>query len=279
MMPSEAATSSAGFNYAVFSFVKDRIRSQTVPIGVVLWSSHAKQFRFRLIGEREQLQGLKKADYLPYVALLRRDLEFWLREGQLFYQGDQLAPSNDAWWQHVAKLLQHQVWLSSPKPIDCRDPDLELEPLYESMISPSRPPKAQRTHIAGEIKRCLDGLGREFKAKPKLHGYGGRDVEVMRAYQGRRALVVIDGVNLATKHAEMLSDATASRLERLLQGQSAASCKLLLGYLPSPEGLNGDEILVKSIQERTGARPFDLRRQREELRDAAAASMAQADAN
>ena len=189
-----------------------------------------------------------------------------------------LSPTDDGWWRHVAKLLQHQIWLSDPKPIDCRDPDAEIEPLYEAIVSANRPLRAQRIRVASEIRGCLNGLNRQFKAKEKLPGFGGRDVEVLKAHRGRHGTVVIEGVNLATKNAEMQSDAAASRLERLLQGQGEAECKVLLGYLPSPDGLNGEAVLLDWIRQRTGAEVFDLRQQRDQLHDAAAASLARVDA-
>ncbi len=156
----------------------------------------------RLIGPQEKLARYKKGDYYPFVRLLDSDLKEWVREKKLPYGADGLAPAADGWWHHVGKLLRHQIWLSAPKPIDCRKPEEELEPLYESIVAPYRPVKAQRSRLAGEISRCLNGLSKKFKARKKLKGFGGRDVEVLRAHEGRKGTVVVEGLNLATDKAE-----------------------------------------------------------------------------
>ena len=158
-------------------------------------------------------------------------------------------------------LLIHRVRLSEPRPIDCRDPEEELEPLYESVVAPHRPAREQRTRIDGEIRKCLNSLAEKFEVRQTLPGFGGRCVTVLRAYQGVRGWVVIEGVNLATSQAEIQADATVSRLLRLRSGLDG-HCGILVGYLASPEGINGESVLLKWLEEQTGALTFDLMKQR-----------------
>ena len=119
-------TPHSGFSYAVFSFVTDRTRSMTVPVGVVLWSSKKKWVKVRLLDSKQ---------YFPYVQLLESDLQQYMAEGKLPYQSEEFAPTDDAWWLHLAKLLHHQIWLGYPKPIDCQHPEEELESLYKAVVT------------------------------------------------------------------------------------------------------------------------------------------------
>ncbi len=56
--------------------------------------------------------------------------------------------------------------------------------------------------------------------------------------------MILDGVNLASSSAETDADALVSRLQRVLeaQGRDAMDVRPLVGYLASPNGLNGEWI-------------------------------------
>jgi hypothetical protein len=210
------------------------------------------------------------------VRLVRDKVQHWVETGQLPYAEGHLPPYEDRWWRHVRDLLIHRVRLSEPRPIDCREPEQELEPLYESVVAPHRPAREQRTRIDGETRKCLNHLADRFKARQELPGYGGRAVPVLRAYHGARGWVVIEGINLATNEAETQSDATASRLQHLRAGLTEG-CEIMVGYLASPEGLNGESVLVQWLRDRTGAKTFDLMKDREDFHATADQLVAKAD--
>src|SRR5262249_18603521 len=135
-MTSRAAISSS---YAIFSFVLDPARGTTIPIGVALWSLERRWVKVRLVEEKEQLTGFKKVEHFPLVRLVRDKVASWVATGQLPYAEGRHPPFADEWWRHVKELLIHRVRLSEPRPIDCRDPEQELEPLYEAVVAPHRP--------------------------------------------------------------------------------------------------------------------------------------------
>ena len=83
-----------------------------------------------------------------------------------------------------------------------------------------------------------------------------------------RGWVVIEGINLATNQAELLADATASKLMRLRAGLRE-ECDVMIGYLASPEGLDGEQVLVDWLRERAEAQVFDLMKQRKDFLAAA----------
>ena len=73
--------------------------------------------------------------------------------------------------------------------------------------------------------------------------------------------MVIEGINLATSQAEIQADATVSKLLRLRSGLGG-DFSILVGYLASPDGINGESVLLKWLEEQTGALALDLMKQR-----------------
>ena len=264
------------FSYAVFSLIHDETRGQSIPVGVALWSLQYRWVKVRLLGEKERLVGLDPQAHFPLIRLMRDKVDHWIQTGRLPYAEPHIPPYDDRWWRHVRDLLIHRVRLSEPRPIDCRDPESELEPLYESVVAPNRPAREQRTRIDGEIRKCLNRLGDKFKARPSLPGFGGRQVSVLRGYQGTKAWVVIEGVNLATPQAESQADAIVSKLLRLRAGLDR-ECEVLIGYLASPGGINGESVLLDWMRRQTGAVTFDLINQRGDFHTAADQMVARAD--
>lgn len=264
-MRAEQATS---FSYSVFSLVVDDLQERTVPVGVALWSRQCQFVNFRIIDESDKLTGLNSAIHFPFVRLVRDKVSHWINTGKLPYSEEPFAPFDDRWWRHARKLLIHQVKLSEPRPIDCLDPQEELDPLFESVVAAFRPRKASESRIDGQIRKCLDELSRKFKSRPAVPGFRGRDVQVLRGYQGKRGWVVIEGINLASNQAETQSDATASKLQRIRLCLNDR-CIFLIGYIASPEGINGEAVLVEWLRESTGARTFDLMKQRPDFHQVA----------
>ena len=127
------------FSYAVFSFVTDPPRDVIVPIGVALWSPVRRWAELRVVTEQEQVTGFDSNEFLPFVRLVESKLKNWMTSGKLPYSEKAVAPFTDDWWRHARELLIHRVRLSEPRAIDCRDPDRELERLYETIVAPCRP--------------------------------------------------------------------------------------------------------------------------------------------
>lgn len=263
-------------SYAVFSFQVDEAGAVSVPIGVALWSPEAAWVDFRLVREKERLKLFRSQEYLPFVRLAEDRLRAWMKSGSLPYAQAQLAPSTDAWWRHVRDLLVHRIRLSEPRPIDCRAPEDELEPLYEAVVAAHRPGAERRARVDGLITKCLDKLSHKFQTREPIMGFGGREVRVLRSYQGPRGCVVVEGVNLAGDDADDETDATVSRLLRLRAGLSQAPLTLI-GYLAPPEGLNGEKPLVDWMRQKTNARVFDLMKEKPEFRSAAEEMVAKAE--
>jgi hypothetical protein len=122
--------------YAAFSFETNSLGMLVVPVGVALWSPEKRWVGIRLVRENERLAGFDADRHLPFVRLVEEKIQRWQQTGKLPYQESPIPPFDDRWWRHVRELLVHQIRLSEPRPIDCREPEAEIEVLYESVVGP-----------------------------------------------------------------------------------------------------------------------------------------------
>lgn len=261
-------------SYAVFSYTIDPARGTEVPIGIALWSKEHRYADVRLIEGDERLNSFRHRDH-PYVDLVKEKVASWMSQGSLPYYDGHVEPWDNRWWAHVKDLLVHRTRLSEPRPIDLTSPERDLELLYESIVAPHRPEQERAVRVDGEITRCLNDLAGKFISRRAVLGYGDRPVTVTRAYEGRCATVVIEGVNLAAD-PDASSDLAAGKLLRIRDGHPRP-CQMIVGYLTSPGGLNGEKVLVDFLCMRTGARAFDLMKERSEFYRQADESVAEAD--
>lgn len=260
-------TESRSSSYSVLTFVTDELRGTTLPVGIALWSSQPESVRVRLTSDKENVKGIKK-EWLPYVELLSSQLKEWIQERQLPYAHGNLKPNSDEWWRHLRNLLVHRIRVSDPKAIDCRNAEEEVELLYEAVVQPERAEKERRETVDRVISKSLGSLARRF-TKGTLPGFEGRPVPVKRFVDDDQKVVILEGVNLASANAEDDTDALVSRLQRIKESNGPADLRkqmiTLVGYLSSPNGLNGEAALVDWIEKKGEAQTFDLVREREQF--------------
>ena len=251
-----------------FGYVKDAQKDLAVPVGVALWSADAKFVRFRLAEKSDKTARISKTEDLPYINLVERQLREWIDRQQLPYQKEQMSPESDDWWRQVRSLLIHKVRVSEPLPIDCRDPESELEPLFTSVV---RQDGSRNKRIDSILSNALgQNISKQFHRGP-VDGFAGKPVQVMRVYRGATQDVVLDAVNLAAEDAPRQADEIVGKLQRArLNGHGmnpkARQLTALVGYVSTPNGLNGEAYLKDWIENAGEARAFDLRREQAELR-------------
>lgn len=261
----ETMAKSRSFSYSVFRFVLDEMKGTSVPIGVALWGSDSDAIWIRFAKEREHLKGLNKLAYFQ-IEGVSKELCNWIKSGEMPYLREEIRPHTDPWWRHVSKLLVHQVRASEPRPIDCVNPDEEVDSLYEAVVGPRHPARERSDRIDRTLTKCLGNLARKLD-RGSVTGYKGRGVEVHRFKANADRLLIVDGVNLASVHAELETDALVSRLLRIKAGTESGNAKkqvkLCIGYIASPHGLNGEATLVEWIRHKAEAETFDLLRDKE----------------
>lgn len=259
-------------SYAVFSYT-DTTHGIEIPVGVALWSPERQFADVRLVGSDESLEKFKQRD-APYVDLVHEKVRHWMKSGHLPHCDAHLEPWDNAWWTHVRELLIHRTKISEPRPIESSNPAKDLDTIYEMVTAKARPVRERATRVDGAITRCLNDLSQKFVARKAVPGYHGRSVTVTRAYEGRHATVIIEGVSLAAD-PDAASDLAVGKLLRIRN--SERTYKVIVGYLTSPGGLNGERVLVDFLREATGAKAFDLMNERSELYNEAEAMMLSAD--
>jgi Protein of unknown function (DUF3037) len=256
------------FSYAVFRYIKDPQRDLSVPVGVALWSPDAQYVRFRFTEPSDRAKGINKTDDLPHIAVTERKLQDWIEHGQLPYQDRPMTPITDEWWRHVRNLLIHRIRMSEPLPIDCRDPERELEPLFTSVVGQ----EITRGRRIDSILR--NALGNELAKKlhrEPLEGFAGKPVQVMRAFKGATQDVVVEAVNLAAEDSPRQADEMVGKLQRVRCNGHGIVPKgrrltAFVGYVSTPNGLNGETFLKDWIESAGNAKAFDLRSEQAELR-------------
>jgi len=261
--------SSSTFSYAVFRYMKDTKREIAVPIGVALWSEDAKWVGFRVVSSDQRVSRISRKGDFPFINVFAQKLDSWLVSNHLPYQDQTVTPTSDAWWRHLQKLLIHKTRLSDPHPIDCLDPEKEIESLFREIVSPEE--TEDRARIDHLITQCLGTKLSKTLRRGEVKGYAGKPVEVMRCFLGREATVVIEGVNLALEDAAVAADALVGKLQRVrangsIQPSPDHRVIAIVGYVASDNGLNGEAFLKDWIEKAGDATALDVHREGAELR-------------
>ncbi len=259
-MQPEVDTSS-GYKCATLRYLVDATRGIDVPIGVALWSAERRWLQFRLPKEGERVEDVTAPAASTYLLQAKAQIEGWLRRDDLPYAKDRPDALSDPWWEHVRRLMRFSVRLGPLQPVDCEQPETEIETLYEALVQPSIPARNRQSRIDGAVRRALGTLAPRFRRGQKVPGYGGRPVRVLRAAGDAQHSVVVEAVNFALKTAEHDADALTSRLSRVRESGAAGDVQFILGYLASPGGLNGELVMKGWVEHQLGARMFDLERE------------------
>jgi hypothetical protein len=265
-------TTQSSYSYAVFRFVKDARRDISVPIGVALWSEDANWVKVRLVRPNEKVRRVSKTTDYPFINIFGKKLSEWLASTHLPYAQSSETPTADAWWKHLQTILIHKIRISDPRPIDCLSPDSELETLFNEVVGNAQ--DADTTvRIDHLISHCLGTTLSRTLRRGEITGYSGKPVHVMRFFSGTQATVVLEGVNLGLENAATEADALVGKLQRVRANGSAhptgdRSVIAIVGYVASPDGLNGEGFLKDWIEEAGDATALDVEREPDQLRAA-----------
>lgn len=279
----ETVTSS--FSHALIKYVKDVRRDLSIPVGVALWSEEAGSVKLRMALPNERVPGIGKREDYPFVRLVSQEIEAWLGGKDLPYGQRGLRPTSDAWWRHLQKVLVHKVKVSEPRPIDCKDPEKEIEILYRDIVRPE-PGDDTTLRIDGLITRCLGKkLSKKFKRAGEIQGYKGERIQVMRMFESKSTTVVVEGVNLSAPNAWKEADALVSKLWRarsnghIARPSTASDRKFvaLIGCLSPKRDSGVNEHLKSWIRDSGEARVFDILKEKDDLRRAAESASLQSD--
>lgn len=83
--------------HAVFSY-KDKT------VGIVVWGDKLRWHTFKFFPTEDQVCN-------DYLSIVEDNLNHWISTSRLPYMEDLIYPYEDVWWDHVRKLLNHEIRL------------------------------------------------------------------------------------------------------------------------------------------------------------------------
>ena len=228
-----------------------------MPIGVAIWGNDISSLKIRFPKSGERLTGISTKDAQIYLEIVKRQLYDWLSSDSLPYAKDLMVPLSEEWWDHVRKLLQFKVRVDEPKSIECIDPDIEIDFLYEAAVKPKLPRRQRAKRNESILKSVLGkDLSGKISFKAFVNGFEDKPVPVTSAIQNNNDRLVIDLINLATPDAVDDADAFASRILRIKE--SSLNTTFVLGYVSSPNGLNGEGYMKDWIEKKSETTMYNV---------------------
>jgi hypothetical protein len=265
-----ANTNPRSFSYAVLRYLTDVDREITVPIGIALCDADSKEITYRFPKSGERIVGVTETASTPFLDLLKSKLDYWLEGNPLPYANPSPEPFSQAWWDHVRKLMQFRVRIGKVESIACVRPEEEIETLYEAVVKPHVSSHKQAARVSRAVTDALGPrLARRLTYGKPVLGYRNREINVLRHVADARRLVVVEAVNLAATTAETETYALDSKLRSIIQQaeESNITPSIVLGYLASPKGLNGEGTLKDWLEHDLNIKLYDLTRERQEFHD------------
>jgi hypothetical protein len=249
----------------------DRNDDEGVPVGVAAWDAAREWFGVKLLEQGQQGRRIPRGR-LALARVAVRDLQRWATARSVPYGESGVDPWTSDFWLDAHQHLASGVRLGEPVAMEpMADPEAELPLLFEAVAKPRVRETARR--IDGYLNRAIGRrLGYHLVKRQHVVAFEGREETVRRAAQGPTGLVLIDGVNLAVNTGRRDADAIVSKMRRVLEEQHEAH--LLIGYVASPGGLNGEADMLAWIRQELTEHAFNLVRERSAFRLAAARALA-----
>lgn len=254
--------------YAAIRLLTDTAGKDSVPVGVIGWDAEREWYDLRVLGEDERVTGITKFQR-KLLRVASKQMRHWAESGEVPYFREKLSPWSSTFWTYVSKSLNAGVRLDPPRALEPRiTSGGELESLFDAVVEPKRKESVSRERINGKVSRALGEIAGRLKYNKDLSAFAGGTARVMRSLEGTHTTLIVDGVNLAGARARNDADALASRIRRIRKARPDRQVVSLIGYMASPNGLNGEKDMAEWLQEDTESKTFDLDRENEQFRNA-----------
>ncbi len=255
--------------YATIRAVLDERRGRAVVIGVAAWDADANWFNVRTLAPAERV-SLVTPDVRSFADIALRQIRRWADQSAVPYAPAPMAPWTSGFWQAVSRVMTTAIRVDTPRAMaPMRDRALEFESLFEAVVQPAVPAPEKKKRIAGYVRAALGSTSAKLKPGATFRAFGGVEEPVLRGAVGASGAVLVEGVNLAGAHARRDADALASRLLRIRDGMLDSHLSMVVGYVASPGGLNGEADMRDWIREKVTPDVYDLASEGEQFRDAA----------
>ncbi|MGC9318790.1 MAG: hypothetical protein ACP5KN_12235 [Armatimonadota bacterium] len=262
------------YRYALFHYVKNVMRDDKEPVGLVVWSPRHGEHVLRFPGGAERVREIGGQESNAIVSAVRDQLRGWIADQRLPMYPELSDPSSDEWWAAVADLLHHSVEMGPTHPMQLRDEaQAETERLFRNLVHTEQIRESIDridSKITAALRRC--GLHEQFEVSPELPGSHGTPVKVRRAYCRGQSAVVVDGANLRVSDPFRQVDELVGKLDRLRANglKTLAAIGVLNGHDTASYAEALRSYLSDSVHERQGQERsvFDLDTEADEFASA-----------
>ena len=266
-MRSEADMSShsepIGHGYTVLRAVVNRDQNYHVPIGVVAWDSTREWYGIRTARAGERIPGVS-ASSRQFADIVVAQLDRWASKKAVPYADAPVVPWNSAFWSAASQVLTTAIRADQPRALDPQtDTRAGLEALFEAVVQPGQPRAQAARRIDGALTEALGAYSRFFETRAEVDAYEGATERVLRRAASTSGELILEAVNLAASHARRDADALVSKLLRIREAHSSTPLAFMVGYVASPNGLNGETHMRDWIAHRITPEVYDLRAQHE----------------
>ncbi len=244
--------------YSTIRAVLDDLRGRTVVIGVVAWDAEAHWYRIRTLGQRERIPGVN-SELRNFSQISVEQLNSWAEKGTVPYAKGDFQPWDSSFWIAASRVMTTAIRLDAPRSMDpLKEPETEVDLLFEALAQPLLSPDSKQKRIDGVITNALGDATKLLRRSVDLPAFHGASETVMRANVGINGSVVVEGVNLASANARKDADALVSRLLRIMEASAAGQVRVVIGYVASPGGLNGETHMRDWIMAKVTDKVFDV---------------------
>ena len=254
--------------YSVLRVTTDEQRGDTIPVGVAAWDSVRSWFGMRVLDAEEKISGVP-AWSRKFVTITHQQLERWADASSVPYEPEPASPATDHFWRAASEILSTSVRLDSPRAMDpMKEPDEELEALFEAIVRPRQTEARKQERIDGALSLALAELATEIPSGTQVNAFGNSKETVRRGAVNNQGVLLVDGVNLATRQARKEADALVSKLMRIRAAYAERPVTVIVGYTASPGGLNGERHMRDWIEHKLTAAVYDLTTEDVQFREA-----------
>jgi hypothetical protein len=244
--------------YSTIRAVLDDRRGRSVIVGVVAWDTDAEWYKFRTIAARERVPGVT-AETRSFADIAMNQLSRWAERKSVPYATSPALPWTSAFWIATSRIMTTAIRVDPPRAMSpLHNRTLDFESLFEAVVQPLVPSEQRKRRIDGFVTSALGTASRVLRRGAEFQAFGGTHESVLRGAVGDRGGVVVEGVNLASANARKEADALVSKLLRIKAAPSAIAMHVVVGYVASPGGLNGETDMRDWIRETVTPDVFDL---------------------
>lgn len=260
------SSSNIEHGYSVIRLVRDPLDSHAMPVGVAVWDFQRNWFSIRCVNEDESLPKLSRWER-TVSELATKQILMWAERQRVPYARETQNPASVVFWESVSDVMTTTIQFDHPKAMDpMENHEEEFELLYTAIVKPDEKSRTHDVRVDGALSSALgEALGSKISRKLAVSAFGDANEVVRRGVRHGSRLLLIDGVNLASKNARSRADELVSKFLRIKKYYPPDSIDVVIGYWASPGGLNGEAHMKEWIETNVTSKVFDLSRQKIEM--------------